>query len=114
MHFLIVFYLFFSFAVWAQDNGQLLDVESLEPVAEKDAVEPPLEKKSIEKTKVAGSRIKQLDKEGHTPVLSLDQEYLEKTGYNAVGDVLRELSVNNFGSWREQSEAALEEYRKSL
>ena len=61
------------------------------------------QEESVEKIEVTGSHIKQVDMEGRTPVQTLDREYLEKTGHNSVGDVLRELSANSFGSMRESS-----------
>ena len=63
----------------------------------------PSEESPMEKIEITGSHIKQVDLEGRTPVQTLDRAYLEKTGYNSVGDVLRELSANSFGSTRERS-----------
>ena len=57
----------------------------------------------IEKISVTGSRIKRIDVEGPSPILIIDREEMEKTGYNSVGDVLRDMSVNTFGSGRESS-----------
>ena len=51
--------------------------------------------------KVTGSRIKRIDMEGPSPVVVVDREAMEKTGYNSVADVLRDMTVNSFGSGRE-------------
>ena len=104
MHFFIILCLLFSFNILAQDeDDQLVDVDSLESATEEEPPRSSPEKESLEKIEVTGSHIKQVEREGRTPVLTLDRAYLEKTGYNAVGDVLRDLSANSFGSWREQS-----------
>ena len=95
MHHAIIFVLFlFSFNAWTQEATRTVE-ESVE--------ESPTEAENVEKIEVTGSHIKQVDLEGRTPVQTLDREYLEKTGYNSVGDVLRELSANSFGSARERS-----------
>lgn len=57
----------------------------------------------MEKMQVTGSFIKRTDTEGPSPVQVLDKDYLDKTGYNSVGDVLREVGANSFGSARENS-----------
>lgn len=57
----------------------------------------------VERIEVTGSYIKRVDVEGAQPVQTLDQEYLESTGYNSVSDVLREMSASSFGSQRETS-----------
>lgn len=59
--------------------------------------------KDIEKILVTGSHIKRIDLEGPSPVLVIDREGMEKTGYNSVADVLRDMTVNSFGSSREAS-----------
>lgn len=56
-----------------------------------------------EKVEVTGSYIKRVDLEGANPVQTLDRDYLDKTGYNSVGDVMRDLTANSFGSARETS-----------
>jgi len=52
---------------------------------------------------VVGSRIKQIDIEGASPVITIDREDIEKSGKNSVADVLRSNNLNSFGSFREQS-----------
>ena len=58
---------------------------------------------SIEKVEVTGSRVKRIDVEGPAPILILDKEDLEKSGYNSVGDVLRDTTIAPFGLGREAS-----------
>ena len=58
---------------------------------------------AIEKIEVTGSRVKRIDIEGPTPLIVLDTEDLEKSGYNSVGDVLRDTTVAPFGLGREHS-----------
>ena len=96
MHTLLVFLLFslLPLNILAQDVN---NVE--ETVNNADSQEREL----TEKIEVTGSHIRQVDLEGKTPVLTLDRNYLDNTGYNSVGDVLRELSTNSFGSLRERS-----------
>ncbi len=62
--------------------------------------------KQYEKIEVTGSYIKRVDMEGAQPVQSLDREYLDKTGYNSVGDVMRDLTASSFGGGRESSGSA--------
>lgn len=57
----------------------------------------------VERMEVTGSHIKRVDVEGPSPIQTLDQEYLQQTGYNSVGDVLRDITSNSFGSLREQA-----------
>ncbi len=59
--------------------------------------------KQYEKIEVTGSYIKRVDMEGAQPVQTLDREYLDKTGYNSVGDVMRDLTASSFGGAREAS-----------
>ena len=61
----------------------------------------------IEKIQVTGSRIKRIDMEGPSPVITIDKEAMEKTGYNSVADVLRDMTVSPFGSRRESSGNAM-------
>lgn len=56
-----------------------------------------------EKMEVTGSHIKRVDMEGAQSVQTLDRDYLDKTGYNSVGDVMRDLTASSFGGARESS-----------
>lgn len=64
---------------------------------------PTTSTRKIEKVEVIGSHIKRVDIEGNSPVQTLDREYIETTGYSTAGDILREISANTFGSFRESS-----------
>jgi iron complex outermembrane receptor protein len=55
------------------------------------------------KITVTGSRISRVDVEGVTPVLTIDREDLENSGFKSVADVLRSNAFNSFGSIRESS-----------
>ncbi len=57
----------------------------------------------VEKIQVTGSHIKRIDVEGPSPVLTLDREFLDNTGYNSVGDVLRDTTVASLGGQRESA-----------
>ncbi|MEC7275218.1 MAG: TonB-dependent receptor [Bdellovibrionota bacterium] len=59
-----------------------------------------------EKVEVTGSYIKRVDLEGAQSVQTLDRDYLDKTGYNSVGDVMRDLTASSFGGARESSGSA--------
>ena len=56
----------------------------------------------VEKLEVIGSHIKRTSK-GPSPVLVIDRDQIEMSGYNSVGDVLRDLPVASFGGQRESS-----------
>jgi iron complex outermembrane receptor protein len=64
------------------------------------------ESSKFEKIEVTGSYIKRTDIEGAQPVQTLDRDYLDKTGYNSVGDVMRDLTASSFGGARESSGSA--------
>lgn len=59
--------------------------------------------KRMEKMEIIGSHIKRTDIEGPSPVQTLDRQYIDQTGYNSAGDILREITANSFGSQREES-----------
>ena len=52
---------------------------------------------NVEKIKVTGSRIKRIDIEGPNPVVIYTKEDLENSGYNSVGDFLRDTTISHFG-----------------
>ncbi len=64
-------------------------------------------KKGAEKITVTGSHIKRIQVEGPTPVQVLDREHLDKSGYNSVSDVLRDLSSSSFGGSREDAGSSI-------
>ncbi|MCB0377433.1 MAG: TonB-dependent receptor [Bdellovibrionales bacterium] len=57
--------------------------------------------RGVEKIEVTGSRIKRIDVEGPSPILTIDQDDLIRSGYNSVSDILRDTGVNSFGSFKE-------------
>ncbi len=70
------------------------------PIQTEEAAKPAAQTERIE---VTGSRIKRVDIEGVSPVQTVTRKDIERTGYNAVADVLRDTGVNSFGSTRENS-----------
>ncbi|MEG3766036.1 TonB-dependent receptor [Alteromonas sp. 14N.309.X.WAT.G.H12] len=57
----------------------------------------------IEKIEVTGSRIKRTDLESVSPVTVITAESIELSGDTSVAEVLRNSSINTFGSYRGQS-----------
>lgn len=51
-----------------------------------------------ERIEVTGSHIKRTDVEGVSPVETITQQDMQKKGYDNLGDVVRDLGVNSFGS----------------
>ena len=51
----------------------------------------------VEKVEVTGSLIKRVDVEGPGQVQTLDKKFIQNTGWNNLGDVMRDLSANSFG-----------------
>ncbi len=100
----------FSFqTAWAEDASKVqVDLDQLNSEIKKESdVETPKEEeftgRKIERVEVTGSHIKRIDVEGPSPVLTIDQEDLVRSGYNSVSDVLRDTGVNSFGSFREHA-----------
>lgn len=52
----------------------------------------------MERVEVTGSHIKRVDVEGVAPVETVTKKDLEKKGYDNLGDVVKDLGVNTFGS----------------
>lgn len=73
----LAFALLSPFSVVAQDTSDTDDLQEVEGFT------------------VTGSRVKRLDLETVSPVISLDRDSLEQTGFTTVGDALRSLSFNN-------------------
>ena len=57
----------------------------------------------VERIEVTGSRIKRSDLEGASPVIAISREDIEKSGDITVADVLRQNTLNTFGSFNERS-----------
>lgn len=66
-------------------------------------VEAQEQEARVERLEVTGSHIRRIDVEGPSPVQTLDREDLDKTGYNSVSDVLRDITASSFGGAREAS-----------
>lgn len=98
--------LLFSFSGFTQTLTVPLDdlkkQEAAQPKDEAAPAVPPAERK-VERVEVTGSHIKRLDVEGTSPIRTVTRKEMEKTGYNSVSDVLRDTTVNSFGSTREAS-----------
>jgi len=61
------------------------------------------ETKTLKKIEVTGSYIKRVDEEGPTPVQTISQDTLKKSGYNSVADVLRDAAVISTGGEARES-----------
>lgn len=104
---LVVFCVFiFSVSGFSQDTTEPA-AESTEEIPEETSAAsgtpPPATTGRVEKLEITGSHIKRIDVEGPSPVLTLDNDDLVRTGYNSVSDVLRDTGVNAFGSFREHA-----------
>gem|GEM_PF-5043643 len=77
--------------------------EAIPAVQKVASPKPKASSNRIEKIKVTGSHIKRTDVEGPSPVMTLDRDYLDKSGYNSVGDILRDLPTATSGGERESS-----------
>jgi iron complex outermembrane recepter protein len=53
---------------------------------------------TAERIEVTGSHIRRTDVEGVSPVETVTKQDLEKKGYDNLGDVVKDLGVNSFGS----------------
>ncbi len=54
--------------------------------------------KRAEKLEVTGSRIKTTDVEGASPIITIGREQIEMSGAATVGEILKDETVNSFGS----------------
>ena len=55
---------------------------------------------TLDRVEVTGSRIRQVDKETSSPVLTIDRHALEATGQTSVGDVLFNITASDGGALR--------------
>ena len=99
----LIFSLSHSQEVWAEDGSEVATAPEVSNVQ----VDTSGDDEELEKISITGSRIKKIDLEGASPVLVIDREAMEKTGYNSVGDVLRDMTVNSFGSYRETTNSSV-------
>lgn len=102
----VFFAILFSLTVSAQDDttqtttttDQVSPVEITPPVAPRSSPND-----GVEKLEVTGSHIKRVNVEGPSPILVLDRESLDKSGYNSVADVLRDSTITATGVARESA-----------
>ncbi len=105
----MVFVLFGLHWAMAQEESTLdVDYDEIEQQVKKENQVRPVSEQEVtgqkvEKVEVTGSHIKRIDVEGPSPVLTIDQDDLIRSGYNSVSDVLRDTGVNSFGSFREHA-----------
>ncbi len=120
--------MFFALSAWSQDvksdpkTSDQVKTEAMKPAPETTLETTPVSgtqentheslKKNnpdknnsdkYEKLEVTGSRIKRIHVEGASPILTLDRDYLNRTGFNNIGDVLRDTTVATYGGQREAS-----------
>ena len=57
----------------------------------------------VEKIDVIGSHIKRINMEGAAPILTIDREQIETSGYDGLGDILTDLPEASFGGGTESS-----------
>lgn len=57
------------------------------------------ESAQVERISITGSRLKQVDMEGASPVTIINAADVIAAGFNNVGDALRASNFNSFGSW---------------
>ena len=93
---LLVFLLAFGASAQESTTSETTKVE-----AETEVQQEETKQGRIEKIEVTGSHIKRIDIEGPSPVLTLDREYLQKSGHNSAADIIRETTVSVFGGLRE-------------
>ena len=98
----------FHFAYAEEGTRVGVDLEQMQQeIKKKTMVKPATDEEvngeKIERVEVTGSHIKRIDVEGPSPVLTIDQDDLVRSGYNSVSDVLRDTGVSSFGSFREHA-----------
>ena len=86
-------------------TSSTIDIDDVEAPATIETKKPVVKQQdaNVEKLEVTGSLIKRIQVEGPSPIITLDREELDRTGYNSVSDVLREITVSAFGGPKEQS-----------
>lgn len=84
-----------SFVVAASTMLLALGLNAQTPAPSSAAADEEEETEKLEKISVVGSRIKRLDAETPQPVLRIDRESLQNTGFSNLGDALRALPFSN-------------------
>lgn len=93
----------FTFFLTVLTSQAVAQLEASSQTSSETTSEKVQSQQQVERIEVTGSHIKRVDLEGSQPIQTLDQKYFEQTGYNSVGDILRDLTSNSFGSFREVS-----------
>ena len=86
--------------VWAQSNTDVVDAATSSPATKiETTIEEPVKKKTrnLETIQVTGSHIRRTDVEGPSPVIVIDREAIEASGFNDVGSLLRANTSSPFG-----------------
>ena len=98
----------FIFMAPVLSHGQAISMpmSEIKKGAESSETTPPTEKREVEKIEVTGSHIKRIDSEGASPVTTITRKELERSGYNSVSDVLRDTTMNSFGSGKETTNSS--------
>ncbi|MBU2971840.1 TonB-dependent receptor [Pseudoalteromonas sp. C2R02] len=81
----------------ALSMGSLLSFSATSTAAVEESVE------EVERISITGSRIKRTQLESASPIVSFSAATMESTGYSTVADVLRNSSLNPFGSFGGES-----------
>jgi len=63
------------------------------------AADEAADSEEVERIAITGSRIKRISMEAASPVVTIDAAMMEQTGFSTVADVLRNSSLNSFGSF---------------
>lgn len=85
---------FYVSPVFAQDDAPTQTADKTDSTAANAPVETII---------VTGSRIRRTDTEGALPVTTITREDIDKSGYVSLSEVLRNTTLNSFGSFRQQS-----------
>lgn len=105
----LVFILFaFCWAHAEEESSVGVNLDEMKKQIKKEAkdfepLKPESKDKKFEKIEVTGSHIKRIDVEGPSPVLTIDQDDITRSGFNSVSDILRNVGASSFGSFREHS-----------
>jgi iron complex outermembrane recepter protein len=92
----------FAMPAWAQDETteatSSVSEETLKEESDTETKNPPKnENGRVEKLEVTGSYIRRTDVEGPSPVITIDREKIEKSGFNTVGALLSRSTATPFG-----------------
>lgn len=103
--FTLLFLLTVADLSYGQDSKTTVDAVK-EEIVKEDASNPNAGKpQKMERMEVTGSHIKRVDVEGPSPITTIDRKQLEKSGYNSVGDVMRNMTAATSGVGRETAYA---------